>query len=145
MSVILSTAIDIDAPAGDVWAVLTDFPTYGEWSNFTRVDGVATVGSKLAMKMPGFPFSATVTTARLGEELEWAASLFNRSVFCGQHTFTLSANHDGTTRVTNTETFSGWLLRPFEGFFKNDNADNGGGYAAFNQALKKRVEGLAPD
>jgi hypothetical protein len=140
MSVILSTAIDIQAPASDVWAVLADFPTYGEWSTFSKVDGIATMGSKLAMRMPGFNFGSTVTTVRPNEELEWSAQLFNAGVFNGAHTFTLTSNPDGTTRLTNTETFSGWLLRPFEGFFKHGKGSDGGGYASFNQALKKRVE-----
>lgn len=141
MSTVFSTAIDIDAPAADVWAVLTDFSTYGAWSNFSKVDGVAAVGSKLAMRMPGFAFGSIVTIARPNEELEWAASLFNPGVFNGAHHFALTANPDGTTRVTNTETFSGWLMRPFEGLFKHGKGSDGSGYAAFNQALKRRVEG----
>lgn len=140
MTIIISTAIDINAAPSQVWAVLTDFPSYGQWSNFTKIDGVAAVGNKLSMRMPGFAFKATVTSLKPNEELEWAATLFAESVFCGAHTFTLTANPDGTTHVTNTETFSGWLLRPFEGLFKQGKDSKGGGYAVFNIALKKRVE-----
>lgn len=54
------------------------------------------------------------------------------------HAFTLSTNSDGTTLLTNTETFSGALVWPFQGLFAGSKRANG--YDAFNQALKKQVE-----
>jgi hypothetical protein len=46
MSIVIKTSIDINAPAKDVWAVLTDFPAYGQWSNFSKIDGVAQVDTQ---------------------------------------------------------------------------------------------------
>ena len=120
--------------------MLTDFPSYGEWSNFSKVEGVAKVGERLSMRMPGFSFKSTVTVVKPHEELEWAASLFRESIFQGRHTFTLARNPDGTTRVTNMETFSGGLVRPLKGFFKQRKGDQAHGYARSNRALKMRVE-----
>lgn len=65
------------------------------------------------------------------------------SLVHGAHTFTLTATPDGTARVANTEAFSGWLLRPFEGVFKQGKHSTGGGYGLFNKALERRVEGVA--
>ncbi|MEO8685900.1 MAG: SRPBCC family protein [Devosia sp.] len=74
MSIVIKTSIDINAPAKDVWAVLTDVPVYGEWSNFCKIDGVAQAGTKLAMKMPGMSFGSTATAAAPDQKLEWAAT-----------------------------------------------------------------------
>lgn len=140
MSIVIKTAIDIKAPAGDVWAVLTDFPAYGQWSNFSRIDGVAQKGTKLAMKMPGMSFKSTVTAAETDSKLEWAAKLFSDSIFVGRHTFTLTRNPDGSTHLDNTETFSGVLVWPLQGMFKKNEGRRANGYDGFNQALKQRVE-----
>jgi hypothetical protein len=93
------------------------------------------------MRMPGMSFTSTVTAATSHEELQGSAKILTDRLFLGQHSFTLTRNDDGSTRVHNTEIFSGVLTKPFEGFFaKNHNA---GGYAAFNSALKSRVEARA--
>lgn len=43
MSIVLSSTVTIDASPAQVWAVLTDFPASGEWSNFDRGDGTTQV------------------------------------------------------------------------------------------------------
>lgn len=138
MSIVLTTTIDIEATPEEVWDVLADFSTYGDWSNFSRVDGEPRVGNKLKMRMPGFWFTSTVTAVTESHELQWSASIVTAGLFLGEHNFTLARTSDGSTQVINTETFSGALTKPFERFFaKNHSA---GGYLAFNQALKHRVE-----
>lgn len=138
MSIVFTTEIDVDATRDEVWEVLTDFDSYGEWSNFTSVEGTARAGARLRMRMPGFRFTSTVVTARPGEELRWVAKIIREGAFFGQHSFVLSDGDNGTTRVTNTEEFSGALTRPFEGLFtRRDRTD---GYMEFNRALKQRVE-----
>jgi hypothetical protein len=90
------------------------------------------------MRMAGMSFRPTVTVATPGQELRWAGTLGVKQLFHGQHSFILSPNHDGTTRLTNREEFSGVLAaltRPLLRTPKND------GYAAFNKGLKQRVEG----
>ncbi|MGV8833145.1 MAG: SRPBCC family protein [Devosia sp.] len=140
MSIVIKTSIDINAPTKDVWAVLTDFPAYGEWSNFSKIDGVAQTGTKLAMKMPGMSFGSTVTAAAPEQKLEWAAKIFSKNIFEGRHTFTLTANPDGSTHLDNIETFSGGLIWPFQSLFKQGEGGRANGYDGFNQALKERVE-----
>ncbi|QHC65984.1 SRPBCC domain-containing protein [Rathayibacter oskolensis] len=138
MSIVLATTVDISATPDEVWEVLSDFSAYGEWSNFSRIDGSPELGTTLRMRMPGFWFSSTVTAVDEGRELQWSAKLLSAGLFLGEHSFLLSVTDEGTTRVHNTETFSGALTRPFEGFFAGNHSD--GGYAAFNQSLKSRVE-----
>lgn len=138
MSIVFTTGIDVDATKAEVWEVLTDFDSYGEWSNFTKVEGTAQAGARLRMRMPGFRFTSTVATATPGQELRWVAKIVSEGVFYGQHSFVLSDRDNGTTHVTNTEEFSGALTRPFERLFARSNRTDG--YIEFNQALKQRVE-----
>jgi hypothetical protein len=140
MSIVIKTSIDINASTQDVWAVLTDFSAYGQWSNFSSIEGVAREGTRLAMRMPGMAFKSTVTAATPEKKLEWAAWLFGKSIFEGRHTFTLTRNPDGSTHLDNTETFSGALVWPLQGMFKKNVGRRANGYDGFNQALKKRVE-----
>ena len=140
MSIVIRTSIDINAPVKDVWAVLVDFPAYGQWSNFSRIDGVAQVGTRLAMKMPGMSFGSTVTAVTPEEKLEWAASIVSKAIFEGRHSFTLTRNPDGSTHLDNAETFSGGLVWPLQGLFKQGDGRRANGYDGFNQALKQRVE-----
>ena len=140
MSIVIATEIDIVATPDQVWDVLADFPAYGEWSNFSMIDGVPQVGTRLAMKMPGMSFGSTVTAATPDQKLEWAATIINEAIFCGRHTFVLTANPDGTTHLANVETFSGALVWPLQGLFKNNEKRRANGYDGFNQALKQRVE-----
>jgi hypothetical protein len=140
MSIVIATSIDINASPKDVWAVLSDFPAYGQWSNFSSIDGVPQLGAKLRMKMPGMSFGSTVTAVTPDHKLEWAAKLFSASIFEGRHTFTLTQNPDGSTHLDNTETFSGVLVWPLQGMFKKNEGRRANGYDGFNQALKQRVE-----
>ena len=141
MSIVLATTIDIAATPEQVWQVLTDFPSYGEWSNFSRVEGTAELGTRLKIRMPGLWFRPTITAATPDQELEWSATIGSERIFLGAHHFTLVRTDDGTTRLENTETFSGVLTTPFERFFATQHTDSG--YAAFNRALKARVEARA--
>ena len=140
MSIVIATAIDIHATPEQVWDILADFPSYGEWSNFSKIDGVPQLGTRLAMKMPGMSFGATVTAATPEQKLEWAATIINASIFCGRHTFVLTRNPDGTTHLDNVETFSGALVWPLQGLFRQNGKGRANGYDGFNQALRRRVE-----
>ncbi|WOX10167.1 SRPBCC domain-containing protein [Streptomyces sp. N50] len=137
MKPVLTAVIDIDATPQAVWDVLTDFAAYGEWSTFSTAEGTAEVGSRLTMRMPGMTFRPTVTVATPGQELRWAGTLGIKQLFHGRHSFVLSPNHDGTTRLTNHEEFSGALVTLIRPFLRTPKKD---GYAAFNTGLKQRVE-----
>jgi hypothetical protein len=142
MSVTVSTTIDIDAGPRTVWDVLVDFPAYPEWNPFIdRIEGTAEVGSRLTVHLVGrggrgTTFRPTVLVATPGEELRWLGRLWPGRLFDGEHSFVLTANPDGTTRLTHGERFSGILVALFTGAA----ADSHAGFEAFNEALKRRVE-----
>jgi hypothetical protein len=138
VKVVRSAVIDVDATKEAVWDTLTDFPAYPEWSTFSRAEGVARVGARLTMRLPHLTIRPVVTVAVPGEELCWAGTLVAERVFRGWHSFTLSTNPDGSTRLTNREDFSGALVTLARPFLK---ASDDGAYAAFNARLKQRVEG----
>lgn len=135
----ISTSTTINAPASAVWKVLTDFPTWGQWSNFRQVNGAPVAGTKLGLKMPGMSFSPTVTTAETDRQFGWAQTLITRKLFRGEHTFTLTDNGDGTTTFTNEEAFTGLIAKLTGGMFSGA-AGQSNGYTVFNARLKARVE-----
>src|SRR5215510_8678922 len=110
MNAVFTAIIDIDATPQAVWDVLTDFAAYGQWSTFSTAEGTAQVGTRLTLRMPGMTFRPTVTVATPGHELRWIGTLGVKQIFHGQHSFVLSTNGDGTTRLTNREEFSGVLV-----------------------------------
>ena len=78
MKPVITSVIDIDATPQEVWDVLTDFASYGEWSTFTAAEGTAHVGSRLTMRMPGMTFRPTVTVATPGQQLRWEGTIAGR-------------------------------------------------------------------
>ena len=142
MSTTINTTIDIDATPEAVWGVLTDFAAYPTWNPFMdRVEGTPAVGEKLVVHLSpnsgrGMTFKPTVLAANPGRELGWLGMLGVRGVFDGEHSFVLSANADGTTRLTHGESFSGVLVALLKRTI--DNTQDG--FTAFNHALKLRVE-----
>lgn len=142
MSTTISTTVDIDAIPQAVWAVLTDFAAYGEWNPFMdRIQGTPEVGARLIVHMSppggrGMTFKPTVLAATPARELRWLGTLGVRGLFDGEHSFVLTPNADGSTRLAHAERFSGVLVAALKGTLKN----TGAGFEAFNQALKERVE-----
>ena len=114
------------------------YPAVKRTANFSTAEGTARVGTRLIMRMPGMSFRPTVTVATPGQELRWAGTLGVKQLFHGQHSFILSPNHDGTTRLTNREEFSGVLVTLTRPLLRTPTND---GYAAFNKGLKQRAEG----
>lgn len=142
MSATVSTTIDIDAGPRAVWDVLVDFSAYGEWNPFMdRIEGVAEVGQRLVVHLAGrggrgTTFRPTVLVATPGQELRWIGRLGPGGLFDGVHSFVLTANPDGSTRLTHGERFTGILVALFKGATTNGQA----GFDAFNEALRRRVE-----
>jgi hypothetical protein len=83
-------------------------------------------------------FRPTVTVAMPRQQLRWEGTLASKKLFRGQHSFTLTANPDGTTRFTNHEELSGVLVTLIGPLLPTPRND---GYATFTSGLKQRVEG----
>ena len=134
--------IDIDAPAGAVWAQLVDTAAYHEWNPFLRgLAGDLSIGSRLSVEIapPGgraMTFRPTVLAAEAERELRWLGSLLVPGLLDGEHSFRLEALPDGRTRLTQAETFRGLLVGLFAGTLEKTRS----GFAQMDIALKHRAE-----
>ncbi|WP_328640065.1 SRPBCC domain-containing protein [Streptomyces canus] len=141
----ISHSIEINAPAAEVWKVLTDLAAYSDWNPFIReASGDVTVGQRLTLRMfpaDGKPmtFRPRVLAADPGVELRWIGHFVLPGIFDGEHRFTLTTTATGGTELLQAEKFSG-LLVPFTAKTISATRQN---FAALNQALKTRAESLS--
>ena len=139
----IHTSIEIDAPAETVWSVLTDFGAYPEWNPYSRIEGDARVGERLRVS-PG-PEAGRSPTFRPrvlvadGHELRWLGHLLTSGLFDGEHSFVVEDLGDGRSELTQSETFSGVLVRPILRFVGEQTEAN---FRGVNEALKDRAESL---
>jgi hypothetical protein len=142
-STTLTHAIEIDAPADAVWAVLADTDAYPEWNPFVlRLAGDLRDGARLEARIapPGgrtMTFKPTVLAARAGSELRWLGRFLVPGLLDGEHSFRIEPLADGRTRFVQTERFTGVLV----GLVRNALAKTQLGFEQMNDALKLRVEG----
>lgn len=142
MATTIHSEITIGAPPARVWAVLTDFTSYPEWSPFVReIDGELRPGARLMVRLApsggeGTVFKPVVTEVREGAVFEWQGHLLVPGIFDGRHRFELRAMGDGATSFTQSESFGGILI-PFMSSVLKDTEH---AFAAFNEALKDRSE-----
>ncbi|MCF6509067.1 SRPBCC domain-containing protein [Blastococcus sp. MG754426] len=142
----IETGIDIAAPPGTVWAHLTDLASYAEWNPFIpSAAGTAAVGARLSMRLqpPGgraLPIRPEVTEVVPGEVFEWLGHLGVPGLFDGRHRFELTAVPSGT-RLVQSESFSGLLVRPLKGFLDGATL---AGFREMDAALARRSERTEP-
>ncbi|MFC6939883.1 SRPBCC domain-containing protein [Salinirubellus sp. GCM10025818] len=142
----IRTSIEIDAPAGTVWSVLTDFGAYPEWNPYTRIEGEAQVGERLRVS-PG-PEAGRSPTFRPrvlvadGREIRWLGHLLTPGLFDGEHSFVVEEIDQGRSKLTQSETFSGILVGPIMRFVGEQTEAN---FRGVNEALKARAESLTAD
>ena len=140
----LWTSIEIATSRDEVWRVLTDFDSYGQWNPYIgKIRGLLSPGEKLDVtaRPPGGvgrTFSPTVTGVREGEEFRWSWSLSRPWIFTGEHVFVLEEPAPGRTRLNHYEDFTGWLA-PLHRLFRY--AATRRGFKAMNVALRSRLEG----
>lgn len=137
----ISADIHIDATPAAVWAVFSDFASYGEWNPFIReAKGTLAVGAHLNLKLypvTGRPmtFKPKVLVADPVKAVTWKGIVLIPGLFDGTHKFTLEPR-DGGTHFTQSEDFTG-LLTPFLGSTITSTVAS---FELLNEALKKRVE-----
>jgi len=134
----VTTEVQIAASPQEVWAVLSDFETFGNWNPFlTSMEGEMTAGEKLTVHFASKAFgdmdiSPTVLTVDPGEEFRWKGILLVPGIFDGEHFFKLEP-HNGGTRFVHGESFSGLMLWAFDlNVMKED-------FNAMNQGLLAEV------
>jgi hypothetical protein len=136
----IETEVRINAGPQAVWAVLADFGRYPEWNPFLRwLEGDVREGGRIRVRVvptggKGMTFAPTVLSFVERREIAWLGSLGPRGLFDGEHRLALTDNGDGTTTFSQSEHFSGILVRLF------DTGATASGFAAMYQALKERSE-----
>lgn len=139
----LETEIDVQAPASDVWTVLTTTIDYPDWNPFVRtVQGELRPGERpsVTIQPPGksaMTFTPVVLVSIPDRELRWRGQLGLPGLFDGEHYFLLEETAPGVTRLTHGENFSGMLVLPILRMIRNSTA---AGFDAMNSALKIRAE-----
>ncbi|HKS99617.1 MAG TPA: SRPBCC domain-containing protein [Rugosimonospora sp.] len=141
----VTAAVDIDRPASEVWAALTDFDGYPQWNpQIQRAEGDLVVGRRVKFRMhppSGRPVTIRprVLTAAPERELRLRGAL--PGIFSGEHWFTLEPTAGGRcTHVIQGETYRG-LIVPLIGRVL---AAALAGFQTHNAALKQRVETHPP-
>lgn len=135
--------IEIQAPAGRVWQVLTDFARYPEWNPFIhRISGQPKEGIRLKVyiKPPGAKgrtFHPKILKAKPNCELRWLGRLLIPGLFDGDHFFSIQHLGHNRVRFVQREIFSGFLVS-----FLAHGLDTKIrlGFGQMNQALKLRAE-----
>jgi hypothetical protein len=139
----LQTEIEINASAGTVWRVLTDFALYPEWNPFIRsLQGELVVGNRLCatIKPPGsreITFRPLVLVAVPDRALCWLGHLWVPGLFDGEHAFRIEPVDGDRVRFIHRERFKGILL-PL--LWKSLDRDARRGFEDMNRAIKDRSE-----
>ncbi|KIW53908.1 hypothetical protein PV05_06316 [Exophiala xenobiotica] len=139
----IRSEIEISRPPAEVRSVFFDFSRYPEWHTGFNIAGhkgpETTKGDKLSVNAGGFKFSPTVL-ANSTEEFRWIGSI--PYIFEGEHYFRFeeSKQTPGGTTFINGEDFAG-LLSFLYGPTWSSGKQTLNMFQAFNESLKKRVEG----
>ncbi len=136
----IRTAIEIDAPKEEVYAVLADIESYPEWNPYHRkVEGKFEEGAALTifvLRPDGKEVEVPPHMMRIieNEEITWGGGI--RGIFYGVHSFVLETQTSGKTLLKHNEDFSGFAIT-FADLPPDIIAE---GYHRMNVALKKLVE-----
>ena len=140
----------IEAPAEQIWAILTDAAAWPTWdSGVTGVDGTVALGEKLTIAVaanPGRAFPVKVTTLDAPHRMVFRGGM-PLGLFVGQRTYTLvpeGAPESGntpdsghtSTRFTMREEYTG----PLAGLIFKSIPDLGPSFRQFADGLRKRAE-----
>ncbi|HER43290.1 MAG TPA: SRPBCC domain-containing protein [Candidatus Eisenbacteria bacterium] len=142
----LSTGIDIDASAVEVWNVLVGFERYPEWTGiFAFTIGHTRPGDRLKVRISSggsryATFEPVLLEARKPAEFRWKGRLLLRGIFDGEHIFKIDERDGGGVHFTHAELFGGflvpWLRRELD-------TNTRRGFERFNRDIKTRSEETA--
>jgi hypothetical protein len=134
----ISTSIQINASAEDVWSVFKDFEKYPKWNPLIRsITGELKIGARLVAVLDNMTFKPVIKVLKPNAELTWLGHLLMPGIFDGRHSYILEENQDGTTRFIHRERFTGLLIPLMR---KKLDTEVKSKFEAMNIALKERVE-----
>ena len=138
------TSLDINAPAGRVWQILTSFDRYREWNpQIPRAAGKAEEGTQITLRLalPGRPamdLAATIEQAKANQLLSWRGHLLAPWFFEGYREFAIQDVGPNRVSVTHVEDVHG-LFAPL--FLLIMGGPIARSQQALNEALRMRAEG----
>ena len=140
--VVSSDAVEIEAPAGRVWAILVDTPGYARWNPFTtRVDTNFEIGAPVDLYVTLGPLNLKqperIKAVEPPHLLAWGMTMGPPWLLSARRDQRLEALGEARCRYITTDTFNG-LLTPlvvllFGGPIRR-------GFNAMALALKQRAE-----
>ena len=136
----IRTAVEINAPKEEVYAVLADLKSYPDWNSYHRkVEGEFIEGADLTiyvLRPDGKEVKIPPHMMRIieNQEITWGGGI--KGVFYGVHSFLLETSSKGKTLLKHNEDFSGFAIT-FADLPPDVIAD---GYHKMNIALKKLIE-----
>lgn len=139
------TEIRIDAPADEVFRIVTDLDRYGEWNPLiVSARGRLAVGEKLDILIrlrgkPDLPYVVKILHIREGREFTWIGRMKLPGILDGTHRFELFPDGQDRCRLVQREAFRGMLV-PFvwRSFLDSRMRE---GFEAANRQLKAYAEG----
>jgi len=137
------TSVQVNAPAGAVWQVLTDSAGYREWNpEILQVDGTMAAGAriKVRVKVQGGAVRTLglhVTAFDPPSRLEWTGGL-PFGLFVGRRTFVLTPQDAGTLFTMHLS-----MTGPCAPLILKSLGDRQPDIDAFSAALRGRVDGRA--
>jgi len=136
------TEIEINAPAGAVWSILTDFDRFPQWNPFMkRFSGNLQEEAKLEIfinppNSRGMTIKPEILEYEPGKKLRWLGVLGVRRLFDGEHSWTTEEINEDKTLFIQKEVFTGLLVPLGSGLLKNTAT----GFEMMNPALKEEAE-----
>jgi hypothetical protein len=137
----IEATVVIDAPPAAVWDVLTAAGDYRDWNPFIcDVSGTFTVGERLRIRVRPVGRRAMTFRPRVSEvtpraRLRWMGRLGLPGLCDAEHEFVLAELPDGTTQLTQRESFNGLLVPLLAGALTRTRY----GFEAMHEALAQRV------
>ena len=139
-SISIRTAIEIDAPKEDVYAVLADLDAYPDWNPYHRkIEGEFREGSHLTIHVTRpdgkqVEVPPHMMVIRENQEITWGGGM--KGVFYGVHSFVLESISQHKTLLRHNEDFSGIAI----GFADLPPDVIAEEYHQMNVALKEKLE-----
>jgi len=140
------TDFEIDASDEEVWAVLVDFESYGDWNpSLPSISGELREGStvSLTLGLPGRPnlnVKAQLQEVTPNRRLIWRGNVGTDRLFVGQREFAIHRLAANKVRFTHVEDIKGLLAPLFEALMGDSVQRH---HDTLNDSLKRRAEAIS--